>query len=84
MLPTLMGAKVELSFVRGWTIVPLPRVMRCVPAREALSPITSVDAREVGGLGVAGSVEALFEDDILAALSVSKWLLASADSIALS
>lgn len=60
-----MGAKVELNLVRGWTMVLLPSVMRCVPVREALSAITRVDAREVGGFGAAGIVEALFEDDIL-------------------
>ena len=70
LLPILMGAKVELSLVRGWTMVLDPRVMRCVPVREALSAITSVDARDVGGLGAAGIVEALFEDDILKVLVV--------------
>ena len=58
----------ELSLVRGWTMVLLPRVMRCVPVREALSAITRVDEREVGGLDAAGIVDALFEDDILVQL----------------
>jgi hypothetical protein len=49
----------------------LPRVMRCVPVREALSAITRVDAREVGGFGAAGIVEALLEDDISIFLSVA-------------
>lgn len=64
LLPTLTGAKVELNLVRGCTMVLDPRAMRCVPVREALSAITRVDARDVGGLGAAGIVEALFEEDI--------------------
>ena len=33
--------------------------------REACSAIVKVEARDVGGLGGAGIVEALFEEDIL-------------------
>jgi hypothetical protein len=39
--------------------------MRCVPVRDALSPITRVDARDVGGLGAAGIVDALFDDMLI-------------------
>jgi hypothetical protein len=35
-----------------------------------LSAITRVEAREVGGLGPAGIVEAFFEDDIVTLLAV--------------
>jgi hypothetical protein len=69
LLPILIGAKVDVNLVRGWTMVLLPSVIRCVPVREALSAITRVDAREVGGLGAAGIVEALFEEDIVIPLT---------------
>lgn len=42
-----------------------PNVIRCVPLSEAWSAMMSVGARDVGGLGTAGIVEARFEDDIL-------------------
>ena len=42
-----------------------PRVMRCVPVRDAFSAITSEEARLVGGLGPEGMVDARLEDDIL-------------------
>jgi len=49
---------------RGWITVLGPRVMRCVPVKEAFSAITRVDATEVGGLGAEGIVGARLEDDI--------------------
>lgn len=39
-----------------------PRVIRCVPVREACSAMVREDAREVGGLGGAGIVEARLDD----------------------
>ena len=39
-----------------------PSVIRCVPVREACSAIMREDARDVGGLGGAGMVEARLED----------------------
>ena len=52
----------------------LPSDMRCVPVREALSAITRLEAREVGGLGAAGIVDALFEDDIATLLAIKSRL----------
>jgi hypothetical protein len=62
LLPTVMVAWAELNFARGWTTVLDPRVMRCVPVREACSAMIRDDARDVGGLGGAGMVEARLED----------------------
>lgn len=70
----MIGANVELILVRGWTMVLLPSDMRCVPVREALSAITRLEAREVGGLGAAGIVDALFEDDIATLLAIKSRL----------
>ena len=42
-----------------------PKVIRCVPVREACSAMAREDARDVGGLGSGGIVEALFEVDIV-------------------
>jgi len=39
--------------------------MRYVPVREACSAMTSEDARDVGGLGGSGIVEARFEEAIV-------------------
>jgi len=39
--------------------------MRCVPVREACSAMIRDDAREVGGLGGAGMVEARLDDIVL-------------------
>jgi len=68
LLPTVIGAYVELNFVLGWATVLDPRVMRCVPVRDAFSAITTEEARLVGGLGPVGMVDARLEDDILIAL----------------
>jgi len=62
---TVTGAKVEFIFVRGWTTVFDPRVMRCVPVKEACSAMTREDERDVGGLGAGGMVDCRFEEDIL-------------------
>lgn len=39
--------------------------MRCVPVREACSAIMRVEAREVGGLGARGRVEARLVDIVV-------------------
>jgi hypothetical protein len=62
LLPTVIGAWAELNLARGWTTVLDPRVMGCVPVREACSAMVREDARDVGGLGGTGIVEARFED----------------------
>ena len=65
LIRTVTGAKVEFIFVRGWTTVFDPRVMRCVPVNEACSAMTREDERDVGGLGAGGIVDCRFEEDIL-------------------
>lgn len=64
-LPIVIGANVEFSFVLGWMIVLEPIVMRCVPISCALSAIVRDDDSCVGGFGAEGTVEGRFDDDIL-------------------
>lgn len=64
-LPIVMGANVELNFVRGWMTVFDPREMRCVPVSWALSAMVSVEESCVGGFGAAGVIDGRFEDDIV-------------------
>jgi len=62
LLPTVMDAKVEISFVRGWMAVFAPRAIRWVPVREACSAIMRDEASVVGGLGGGGIMEARLDD----------------------
>lgn len=66
LFPIVIGACVEVNFDLGWITVFAPRVIKCVPVSEACSAMTKVGAREAGGLGAAGIVEARFDDDISA------------------
>ena len=54
-----------MSLARGWIIVSLRMVMSFEPTKDAVSEIVMLGAREVGGLGAAGAVDARLAVDII-------------------